>query len=130
MIDPSMKRELVDIDNAWAKEEINMAYESKMVNVPPNGQFLPDDTVTKADVATALTQAFSIANNDASLLDKFKSDAESPFYDVPKSHPAYNAIRYATSEGFVGPAEKSFEPSGSMSGADLFWMIYHVKKKF
>ncbi len=127
-LDETMMRDIVDIDDAWAKDEIKKTVESKMLVLPPNGMFNPSEKATKADLAQALLIAFANANKDESLLEKYENE-ESPFYDVPTSHPAYNGIMFATKEGFMTPAKSTFGYSDEMSGSELFWIFYKVNLK-
>lgn len=127
-VDQEMMRDIQDIDDTWAKDEIKKAVESKMMNLPPNGMFNPADKVSKADVAQALAQSFSNARNDDNLMNKYDGQ-ETPFYDVLPSHPNFNAIMFVAEEGLMGPQKGTFGFSANVSGSQIFWIMYNANEK-
>ncbi|OQY29009.1 MAG: hypothetical protein B6244_05570 [Candidatus Cloacimonetes bacterium 4572_55] len=127
-LDKEMMREIQDIGNAWAKDAIQKAVESKMLALPPNGMFNPDEKATKGDLAQFLMIAFANMNKDESLLEKYSDLKESPFYDVPPLHPAFNGIMFVTESGFMTPAKGTFGASSSFSFNELFWTLHNVHK--
>ncbi len=127
-LDGDLTAEITDIDNSWAKAEITDAVSGKLMRVAPNGAFDPARTITKAEFAQAILYICANYKNDDAVLEEYVSE-NTPFYDVTKSHFAYNAIMHATRKGLLSPDKGTFDVNGKVSGDDLFWTISKLAEK-
>ncbi|MBW4576537.1 MAG: DUF3370 family protein [Aphanothece sp. CMT-3BRIN-NPC111] len=80
-----------DIQNHWAQECIKQLSERKLVTGYPDGSFRPQATVTRAEAAVLMLNAFP----DAPI-----KRQQTFFKDVPSNHWAYRAISLAYQKGF------------------------------
>lgn len=95
--------------NHWAKEFIAELAALQIIQGFPDGNFRPDEQLTRAQFAAMLTQAFTkaIVRNAIS------------FSDVSPRYWAYNSIREAYKMGFLGDSENRFNPTHSLSRAEV-----------
>ena len=122
-----------DVENHWGREYVEKAAEMKLFNGYPNGNFGPDDLVTRGQFVTVLYRY----NGSPAVTD------EAPFTDIKDEPEEFrNAIAWAYSKGIVnGISATEFAPkayverqqavkilfalSGSNPGAELmFYNIY------
>lgn len=95
-----------DLQNHFARECIIKLAEQKIVSGYPDGRFQPNATMTRAEFAAVLNEAFP-------QVEKAKSAAY--FRDVPENHWAYSAIQSAYQrEFFIGYPDGSFRPSQTL----------------
>ncbi|MBD1919662.1 DUF3370 family protein [Microcoleus sp. FACHB-831] len=92
-----------DIQSHWGKECISQMAPRKLVSGYPDGSFRPDSTITRAEFAVLMLNAFPNA--------PIKRSAAS-FKDVPATHWAYKATQDAYRRGFFsGYPGGLFQPS-------------------
>ena len=122
-----------DVENHWGREYVEKAAEMKLFNGYPNGNFGPDDLVTRGQFVTVLYRY----NGSPAVTD------EAPFTDIKDEPEEFrNAIAWAYSKGIVnGISATEFAPrayverqqavkilfalSGGNPGAELmFYSIY------
>jgi hypothetical protein len=80
-----------DIQTHWAQECINQMAPRKLVSGYPDGTFRPNATITRAEFAVLMLNAFP---------DAPQKRAGTTFKDVPTSHWAHKAIQDAYKRGF------------------------------
>lgn len=80
-----------DIQTHWAQACINQMAPRKLVNGYPDGTFRPNATITRAEFAVLMLNAFP---------DAPQKRAGTTFKDVPTSHWAHKAIQDAYKRGF------------------------------
>ncbi|WP_162920122.1 S-layer homology domain-containing protein [Paenisporosarcina cavernae] len=86
--------------NHWAYASIDKLTKQNILNGYTNGTFLPSKPVTRAEAALIIARA-TVNNKPTSFQAKFT--------DVPKNHPAYNAIQSLTELGVFSNSVK-FNP--------------------
>lgn len=96
-------------DNHWAKDFISELAALQIIQGFPDGNFRPDQQLTRAQFAAMLTQAFS----------KAKVRNAISFRDVSTKYWAYNAIRDTYAMGFLGISGNTFKPSQSLSRSEV-----------
>ncbi|GAB4473018.1 MAG: hypothetical protein OHK0037_33210 [Elainellaceae cyanobacterium] len=95
-----------DIQNHWAKAFIEALAERGIVRGFSDGTFRPEQTITRAEFASLLRSAFSVAPKRPYV----------PFSDVPESFWAAAAIRWAYETGFIsGYPDGSFRPAEAIA---------------
>ncbi|WP_190679889.1 WG repeat-containing protein [Leptolyngbya sp. FACHB-671] len=92
-----------DTQSHWANPCINQLSTQRLVSGYPDNSFRPQSTVTRAEFAILMLNAFS----------RVEPTRQAPaFSDVPSSHWAYRAIRDAYARQFFsGYPDGSFQPS-------------------
>ncbi|MBP0018207.1 MAG: S-layer homology domain-containing protein [Cyanobacteria bacterium SBLK] len=94
----------------WAANFISQLLESGIIKGFPNGRFLPENNVTRAQFAATIAKAF----NDSEPT----RDAIS-FSDVPRTHWGHEAMQTAYQMGFLSPRGTRFYPDSPMSRLDI-----------
>ncbi|MBM7867174.1 hypothetical protein GTO89_11815 [Heliobacterium gestii] len=94
----------------WAREAISRAVKAGLINGRGEGFFAPNETMTRAELALLLQRAYSLQN----------TGSVSPFWDVPSTHYAAQAIAALTSRRWLtGFSDGSFQPDQAMTRAQL-----------
>ena len=92
-----------DIQNYWAKDCINQMAARKLVSGYPDNTFRPNATITRAEFAVLMLNAFP---------DAPEKRPGTPFKDVPANHWAHKAIQDAYKRGFFsGYPGGTFQPN-------------------
>jgi hypothetical protein len=114
-----------DSRNHWAETWIKDMIRYGIMNIEPDGNFYPDDTVNRANYALAVQRLLVVATRDESLETKYFGEASSRFSDVPSSHFAYNAMALCTERGIMQAdvITGRFNPTGDVTGADALLII-------
>ncbi|MEA5471290.1 S-layer homology domain-containing protein [Spirulina sp. 06S082] len=94
----------------WAANFISQLLESGVIKGFPNGRFLPENNVTRAQFAAMISKAFS---------DRTPSRDAIAFSDVPSNHWAYQATQNAYKMGFLSSLGGQFDPNRSMTRLDV-----------
>lgn len=88
----------------------------KIMSGNASSQYMPDRTLTRAQVATILVKAFSL-NGTTTL----------SFKDVPKTHSAYNAIQILVANKITsGYVNNEFKPSATITKGQLTVFIARI----
>ena len=94
-----------DIAGHWAQSDIERAVAQGIVLGFPDGTFLPDNPVTRAEFATMVNRA--LGNNATATI---------PFTDVPRAEWFYNDVSRAVAAAYVGGFEdNTFRPNHPIS---------------
>ncbi len=114
-----------DSRNHWAETWIKDMIRYGIMNIEPDGNFYPDDTINRANYALAVQRLLVVATRDESLETKYFGEASSRFSDVPSSHFAYNAMALCTERGIMQAdvITGRFNPTGDVTGADALLII-------
>ncbi|WOB44406.1 family 10 glycosylhydrolase [Thermoleptolyngbya oregonensis NK1-22] len=100
-----------DIQSHWAKAFIEALAERGIVRGFGDGTFRPEQTITRAEFASLLRSAFSVAPKRPYV----------PFQDVPESFWAAPAIRWAYETGFMsGYPDGSFRPAEAIARVQVW----------
>ena len=118
--DPVPAEPLSDIAKAeWARESIEYLVEEGVLSGRDDGQFYPNDTVTREEFVKIIVEAFDIS----------KDHDGADFNDVKNSRWSYEYIAAALKAGIVsGDSESTFNPTGRMSRQDMAVIIYRTAK--
>ena len=95
------------------------------MNVEPDGNFYPDDSINRATYAMAVQRLLVVATRDEGLETKYFGEPQSRFSDVPSSHFAYNAMALCAERGIMQADMMTgrFMPTGPVTGADALLII-------
>ena len=97
-----------DIGGHWARNAVELVMRLNLMEAYPDGQFRPDEPVTRVGLATTLEQVLSVIANDPGLKTRHLGQ-QSPFPDVRSDHFAFNAALVVTTRGLM----ESERPSGA-----------------
>lgn len=118
-----------DSKDHWAETWIKDMIRYGIMDIEPDGNFYPDDTINRANYALAVQRLLVVATRDESLETKYFGESKSRFSDVPSSHFAYNAMAICTERGImqIDMMNNKFEPMGDVSGADALLIIRNLQ---
>lgn len=118
-----------DARNHWAETWIKDMIRYGIMDVEPDGNFYPDDTINRALYAMAVQRLLVVATRDESIETQYFGEAQSRFSDVPSSHFAYNAMALCTERGImqVDMMTRKFNPNGDVTGADALLIIRELQ---
>ncbi|TAE57043.1 MAG: DUF3370 family protein [Nostocales cyanobacterium] len=104
-----------DTPNYWGNACIQVLKERKLLTGYPDGSFRPDGTVTRAEAAVLMLNAFPDAAIKRNRIN---------FRDVPSSFWGYNAINLAYQKGFFsGYPGNIFQPNQKIPRAQIIGVI-------
>lgn len=99
-----------DISNHWATGYIEKASDLGVIKGYPNGQFRPNNRITRAEAVIMITRAFDLKTTDEKL----------PFSDTKSNHPAYAEITAAWKHGLInGYPDNVFKPEDHITRAEI-----------
>lgn len=105
-----------DIDEHWAKSYILDAAEKGIISGYPDGTFLPDNPVTRAEFTKMVNNA--LGNNASSTL---------TFSDVPSIEWYYNEVSKAVAAGYAGGYDDgTFLPNNKISRQEAAVMLSRI----
>lgn len=108
-----------DTQNYWATDCIQQLNERKLITGYSDNTFRPNVTVTRAEAAVLMLNAFPTAPNKRSF---------TAFRDVPQTHWAYKAISSAFQKGFFsGYPGGIFQPNQAIPRAQIIGVIAGAK---
>lgn len=104
-----------DTSRHWNAQCINQLAEKKLVSGYPDRTFRPDATVTRAEFAVLMLNAFTDAKIQRPSL---------TFRDIPNSYWGYNAIQLAVQKAFfVGYPDQTFRPNQAITRTQAILVI-------
>jgi len=114
-----------DAQGHWAETWVKDMLRYGILDVSPDGNFYPNEVITRANYAIAVQRLLVIATRDESLETKYFGEATSRFSDVPSSHFAYNAMALCSERGIMQSDVMTgkFDPAGNVGGADALLII-------
>lgn len=104
----------------WASEAINALADKGVINGKGEGKFAPNDSVTRAEFAKILVQAFGLADPNATA---------NALTDVKQGDWYYNAVASAYTKGVItGKGDGTFGVNDQISRQDMAVLIYRAAK--
>lgn len=95
----------------------------------PDGNFLPEDQVTRAGFALVMEDVLVRVKNEPLLKRAFLGNA-SPFPDVASDHFAFNAMIVCTTRNFLAAnLDGAFEPDLPVSGSELLLAVRRLRSE-
>lgn len=114
-------------EDYWAKSFIKEVLEKGAMELTPDGNFHPDETVNRADFARLIEKFLVRYWNDPGLETKFFGTI-SPFADVNNTSPIFNAIMVVSTRNWMpGYNDGTFKPLGDVSGTEALNIIRKLK---
>lgn len=103
-------------ENHYFYKQIATIFNQGIMKGFPSGDFKPDHTLTRAEMATILVNAFNLSS---------KGNKTSP--DVNKNHWAYEAINIVTSNGLAeGYPDGTYKPENAIQRAEFGALLARV----
>ena len=104
-----------DIKNHWARKFIEALATRRILNGYPDGNFRPNNSVTRAEFAAIITSTFDQIPKGREYI---------PFVDVPESHWAFSAIKKSYEKVFItGFPNREFRPKNRITRANALVSI-------
>lgn len=101
------------------------------LEVFPDGNFRPDDLITRAAYAMMIEDMIATATHDPQLSTRHIGQP-SPFPDVRSDAASFNAVMVCTTRGIMEPADVlkgQFKPEGPITGADALLVIRKLREE-
>ncbi len=108
--------EFNDISSSWAKIEITVLKEKNIVNGDENGNFNPDDKVTRAEFVAMLDRAGKIPSGGE----------QSEFSDVNNADWFYENVKKASSSGIVTGDNGAFYPNNAITRQEIALILSRI----
>jgi tetratricopeptide (TPR) repeat protein len=125
---PVMPKDIEDhVLRADIEAAINMGI--KGLQTFPDGNFMPDTKVTRAEYAMMIEDILITITGDTALATQFIG-TPSPFPDLRSDLPYYNAVMVSTTRGILETVDLGtgeFQPTGLIAGADALLSIRALK---
>lgn len=100
---------------AWAEEAVKALVGMKIISGYPDGTFLPNKAITRAEFAKIIVLASG----------RYDKNAKCSFKDVPESQWYYSYVASAYECGFIkGRSADVFDPSSNITRADICTIVY------
>lgn len=104
---------------AWAEEAVNALVGMGILSGYPDGTFLPNKSITRAEFAKIIVLASG----------RYDKDAKCSFKDVKESDWFYSYVASAYELGFItGRSADVFDPNSNITRADLCTVVYRFIK--
>ena len=105
-----------DVTGHWAEFYISKVYNERIISGYPNGRFMPDKAVTRAEFAAMVNETFE--------LDDIESDEPINFSDVLYSSWYYNDVSIAIAAGYAGGYnDNTFKPNSPITRQEAAVML-------
>lgn len=106
----------MDISDHWAEKFISRAYNLDIVGGYPNGKFMPDKAVTRAEFVSMVNQALDL-----------DTSASSNFKDVLPGHWYYNDVSEAVAATYAsGYSDNTFRPNTYITRQEAAVMLARI----
>lgn len=116
-------------EDHWARSFIEEALEKGVMELYPDGTFRPDQEVTRAEFAQLIVKFLVRYWNDPGLETRFFG-ATSPFADVNRTSPIFNAVMVVSSRNIIpGFDDGTFRPLAPVSGTEALNVIRRLKSQ-
>jgi tetratricopeptide (TPR) repeat protein len=120
-----------DVEGHRLKSEIEKIVKLNIrgLGLLSDGTFGPDELVTRANYAIVIADIIAKVEGDSSLNHRYIG-RKSPFKDVGKEVPYFNALMVCTTRGGIMEAKEGvFDPMEDISGADALLSIQRLRKE-
>lgn len=106
------KKKFSDVDNSWAKDEINNLLGKGIVDA--TSEFRPDASLTREEFAAWICRAYGLK----------ESGHKESFVDIDPSNPYYDEITNACNQGLVfGRSEENFAPKETITREEMATLV-------
>ncbi|MBU8907607.1 S-layer homology domain-containing protein [Desertibacillus haloalkaliphilus] len=114
---PTEKSTFNDVPQShWALEEIGASAEAGIIGGYPDGEFKPEQTLSRQEMAAILVRAYELSGN-----------TEVPFHDVDLDSWAYDSIESLLANDItVGYSDQTFRPENNISRAEFSVFLARV----
>lgn len=104
---------------SWAQEAVDALVNMGIISGYPDGTFLPNKSITRAEFAKIIVLASG----------RYDKNAKCSFTDVPESQWYYSYVASAYEMGFItGRSETIFDPNSNITRADICVIVYRYIK--
>ena len=115
----SKEKSFADVENHWAKKEVNDMASRLIINGIDENTFAPNKDITRAEFATIITKALGLRGKEATLT----------FTDIQKGAWYYEAVAAAYEYGIVGGYEdNTFRANKKITRQEAMVMLSRAMK--
>ncbi|KFI34783.1 hypothetical protein HY02_03615, partial [Peptococcaceae bacterium SCADC1_2_3] len=107
---PGEQVRLTDLENHWAKGNIQKLINQGVIGGYPDNTFRPNNSITRAEFTKILVKAMGFAE---------VKPASPTFADVPSSSWAYGVVEVAAGAGLVKGSEGKFRPDDPITRQEI-----------
>lgn len=107
---PGEQVRLIDLENHWAKGNIQKLINQGVIGGYPDNTFRPNNSITRAEFTKILVKAMGFAE---------VKPASPTFADVPSSSWAYGVVEVAAGAGLVKGSEGKFRPDDPITRQEI-----------
>ena len=119
--------QIPDTQTSWAKAYVDRTVAVGAMELYPDGQFKPTETITRVELAQVVQNILIATFHDPKLATAYIGNT-STLSDVPRSHFAFNAVTLAVSRGIMAPkADGTFGLADTVSGTEALQAIRSLK---
>lgn len=105
----------------WAKNDIETMAELGFLAGAPDGNFYPENPVTRAEFAAMAVKSLKLPVN---------TGAKATFSDVSKKHWAYGFIETVSKAGYVTGHQGKFRPNDKITRQEMAVIIMRISEKY
>ncbi|MBN1424831.1 tetratricopeptide repeat protein [Candidatus Fermentibacteria bacterium] len=117
-----------DLVGSWARGFAEKVLSCGILDVAPDGSFIPDETLPRAELAMVMQRILVEAFRDPSLETKYVGETKADFSDLSPQSPYYNPVRLMTARGIMkGKMDGAFGVMDNVPGSEALEILRRFK---
>lgn len=117
-----LAKEFPDVpQDHWGQNEIREMSNFGFIAGAPDGNFYPDNPVTRAEFAAMIVNSLKLP---------VTTEKQATFQDVSKKHWAFGVIEAAGKEGFINGYQGLFRPNDKISREEMGVIVMKISGKY
>ncbi len=117
-----------DLVGSWARGYAEKVLACGILDLAPDGSFLPDEKLPRAELAMVMQRILVEAFRDPSIETKYIGETKTDFTDLSPQSPFYNAVRLMTSRGIMeGKMDGTFGIMDDVPGSEALEILRKFK---
>lgn len=117
-----------DLEGSWARGFAEKVLSCGILDVAPDGSFLPDEKIPRAELAMVMQRILVEAFQDPSIETKYIGETKADFSDLSPQSPFYNPVRLMTARGIMkGKMDGTFGVMDNVPGSEALEILRKFK---
>lgn len=117
-----------DLVGSWAQGFAEKVLACGILDVAPDGSFMPDDKLPRAELAMVMQRILVEAFQDPSIETKYIGETKADFSDLSPQSPYYNPVRLMTARGIMkGKMDGTFGVMDNVPGSEALEILRKFK---
>jgi tetratricopeptide (TPR) repeat protein len=113
-----------DLVGSWARGFAEKVLSCGILDVAPDGSFMPDEKLPRAELAMVMQRILVEAFQDPSIETKYIGETKADFSDLSPQSPYYNPIRLMTARGIMkGKMDGTFGVMDDVPGSEALEIL-------